>query len=73
MARDPRGKRRRDLPQRFVENSVQTAILIAATETLEAFANSVGLIAIDEVNTELPDISGQKGRLAMPVRGRLLR
>ena len=64
---------RRDLPQRFVENSVQTAILIAATETLEAFANSVGLIAIDEVNTELPDISGQKGRLAMPVRGRLLR
>ncbi|MDG2405642.1 MAG: peptidoglycan DD-metalloendopeptidase family protein, partial [Paracoccaceae bacterium] len=64
---------RRDLPKRFVEDPLQTAILIAATETLAAFANSVGLIATKELSAALPDISGQKGRLAMPVRGRLLR
>lgn len=64
---------RRDLPKRFVEDPLQTAILIAATETLAAFANSVGLIATEELSAALPDISGQKGRLAMPVRGRLLR
>jgi hypothetical protein len=29
---------RRDLPQRFVEDPLQTAVLIAATETLAAFA-----------------------------------
>ena len=44
-----------------------------ATETLAAFANSVGLIATEEITTALPDIAGQKGRLAMPVRGQLLR
>ena len=64
---------RRDLPQRFVEDPLQTAVLIAATETLAAFANSVGLIATEEITTALPDIAGQKGRLAMPVRGQLLR
>ena len=64
---------RRDLPQRFVEDPLQTAVLIAATETLAAFANSVGLIATEELTTALPDIAGQKGRLAMPVRGQLLR
>ena len=64
---------RRDLPQRFVEDPLKTAVLIAATETLAAFANSVGLIATEEMTTELPDIAGQKGRLAMPVRGQLLR
>jgi septal ring factor EnvC (AmiA/AmiB activator) len=64
---------RRDLPQRFVEDPLQTAVLIAATETLAAFANSVGLIATEEMTTALPDIAGQKGRLAMPVRGQLLR
>jgi len=40
---------------------------------LAAFANSVGLIATEEMTTALPDIAGQKGRLAMPVRGQLLR
>ena len=64
---------RRDLPQRFVEDPLQTAVLIAATETLAAFANSVGLIATEEMTMALPDIAGQKGRLAMPVRGKLLR
>ena len=64
---------RRDLPQRFVEDPLKTAVLIAATETLAAFANSVGLIATEEMTTALPDIAGQKGRLAMPVRGQLLR
>ena len=64
---------RRDLPQRFVEDPMQTAVLIAATETLAAFANSVGLIATEEMTTALPDIAGQKGRLAMQVRGQLLR
>ena len=64
---------RTDLPRRFTEDPVKTALLIAATETLEGFASGLAEIAVDEVPGSLPDISERKGTLALPVRGRILR
>lgn len=64
---------RTDLPRRFVENPVQTAILIAATETLEGFASGLSEIAENEAPGSLPDISHRRGNLPLPVQGQLLR
>ncbi|MGY3438317.1 MULTISPECIES: murein hydrolase activator EnvC family protein [unclassified Marinovum] len=64
---------RTDLPRRFVENPVQTAVLIAATETLDAFAGGLGTIAENEAPGSLPDISHRRGNLPLPVQGQLLR
>ena len=64
---------RTDLPRRFTEDPVKTALLIAATESLEGFASGLSQIAVDEVPGSLPDISERKGALALPVQGRILR
>lgn len=64
---------RTDLPRRFTENAVQTAVLIAATETLEGFASGLSTIAENEAPGSLPDISHRKGNLALPVQGQVLR
>lgn len=64
---------RTDLPRRFIKDDSKVAILIAATETLDAFASGLSTIAVDESQISLPDISELKGRLAMPVRGTVLR
>lgn len=64
---------RTDLPRRFNEDRVKTALLIASTETLEGFASGLSQIAVDEVPGSLPGISGRKGQLPMPVQGRILR
>jgi len=64
---------RTDLPRRFTEDPVRTALLIASTETLEGFASGLSEIAVDEATGSLPDISHRKGKLPLPVQGRLLR
>lgn len=64
---------RTDLPRRFTEDPVKTALLIAATESLEGFASGLSQIAVDEAPGSLPDISDRKGTLALPVQGRILR
>lgn len=64
---------RTELPRRFTEDPVRTALLIASTETLEGFASGLSEIAIDEAEGSLPGISHRKGSLPMPVRGRILR
>lgn len=64
---------RTDLPQRFTEDPVKTALLIASTETLEGFASGLSQIALGETSNDLPDITDQKGDLALPVPGRVLR
>jgi septal ring factor EnvC (AmiA/AmiB activator) len=64
---------RTDLPRRFTENAIQTAVLIAATETLEGFASGLSTIAENEPDGSLPDISHRKGALPLPVQGTLLR
>lgn len=60
------------LPRRFTEDPVRTALLIASAETLEGFASGLSEIASDEAGGSLPDISHRKGKLPMPVQGRIL-
>ena len=64
---------RTDLPQKFSADPVRTAILIASTETLDAFAGGLSKIATSEALGPLPDISTLKGALPFPVEGRILR
>lgn len=64
---------RTDLPRRFSEDPVKTALLLASSETLEGFASGLAGIAVDEVPGSLPKISERKGELALPVDGRILR
>ncbi|MEO0771871.1 MAG: peptidase M23 [Pseudomonadota bacterium] len=64
---------RTDLPQRFTEDPVKTALLIASTETLEGFASGLSEIAINETPGSLPGITDRKGQLPLPVNGTILR
>jgi septal ring factor EnvC (AmiA/AmiB activator) len=64
---------RDDLPKRFVEDPAQTAILLAAADTLDIFADGLSLIAKNEAEGSLPDITTRKGTLPMPVRGKVIR
>ena len=64
---------RSDLPRRFAEDPVKTALLIASSETLEGFASGLSEIAVGESAGSLPDISHRKGKLLPPVQGRVLR
>lgn len=63
---------RTDLPRRFTEDAVATALLIASTETLDAFAN--GLAATVDADTgPQPDATALQGTLPLPVQGQILR
>ena len=62
---------RTDLPRRFTEDPVQTALLIASSETLDAFAGGLAQSLPQAADTGT-DVAG-RGDLPLPVRGRLLR
>ena len=66
---------RTDLPKRFTEDPIATAILIASTETLGGFASGLSEIVADEdLNTETPvSIEARIGDLPLPVQGLVLR
>lgn len=64
---------RTELPMRFTEDPIRTALLIASSDTLEGFASGLSEIATDEASGSLPGISHRKGTLPLPVRGRILR
>ncbi len=64
---------RTDLPLRFTEDPVRTAILIASTETLDGFASGLSEIITDEVAPAPVNLDGQVGDLALPVQGLILR
>lgn len=64
---------RTDLPRRFTEDPVRTAILISSTETLEGFASGLGNMAGDEIAPISSDINARKGQIPLPVQGVLLR
>lgn len=64
---------RKDLPKKFVEDPVRTAILISSTKTLDAFAGGLSKITTSEVLGPLPDIGTLKGSLPLPVEGVVLR
>lgn len=62
---------RTDLPRRFVGDQIQMQLLVASTETLDAFAKGLA-----ENVPSGPATANQildKGNLAIPVRGQLLR
>ncbi|MGX0976636.1 septal ring factor EnvC (AmiA/AmiB activator) [Roseovarius sp. MBR-51] len=63
---------RTNLPRRFTEDPVRTALLIASTETLEGFASGLSQIAVDEAVGSLPDITARKGSLPLPAEGIIL-
>jgi septal ring factor EnvC (AmiA/AmiB activator) len=63
---------RGDLPRRFTEDPVRTALLIASAETLEGFAGGLSGIAVNEVAGSLPGIGPRKGSLPLPVEGVIL-
>lgn len=64
---------RKDLPLRFTEDPVRTAILIASTETLDGFASGLSEIVTDEVAAAPVRLDGQAGDLQLPVQGLVLR
>ena len=64
---------RTDLPRRFTEDPIATALLVASTETLEGFASGLSQIAVNEAPGSLPAIVARKGDLPLPVDGRILR
>ena len=64
---------RTDLPRKFTEDPVRTALLIAASETLDGFASGLSEIAESEVALDLPSARARRGRLPLPVAGALLR
>ncbi|HEY9037933.1 MAG TPA: peptidase M23 [Roseovarius sp.] len=64
---------RTDLPRRFTEDPVKTALLIASAESLDGFASGLSQIAVDETPGSLPGITSRKGQLPLPVQGRILR
>ncbi len=63
---------RTDLPTRFTEDPVRTAILISSTETLGGFASGLSLIGVEEIEDTDIDISEQKGEIDLPVQGVIL-
>jgi len=64
---------RTDLPRRFTEDPVRTAILISSTETLDGFASGLSQIAAEgEVAETQADISARKGQIPLPVQGVVL-
>ena len=64
---------RTDLPIRFTEDPVRTAILIASTETLDGFASGLSQITENETEISLPPLDDRIGGLQLPVKGLLLR
>jgi len=63
---------RTDLPRRFTEDPVRTAILISSTETLDGFASGLSQIATGEIAESSADIGTLKGQLPLPVQGIVL-
>ncbi|WP_415404945.1 murein hydrolase activator EnvC family protein [Tateyamaria sp. SN3-11] len=64
---------RTDLPVRFTEDPVRTAILIASSETLDAFSTGLANIATDDAGWTPPSIDDRIGTLPLPARGLILR
>ncbi len=63
---------RTDLPRRFTEDPVRTAILVSSTDTLDAFADGLSDIASGDISDTSADISMLKGQLPLPVSGIVL-
>ncbi|CAD0186729.1 Membrane-bound metallopeptidase [Ruegeria sp. THAF57] len=63
---------RTDLPRRFIEDPIRTAILISSTETLEGFASGLSEISEGEIAQTDANVSNRQGQIALPSRGVIL-
>ncbi|WP_170480088.1 murein hydrolase activator EnvC family protein [Ruegeria arenilitoris] len=63
---------RTDLPRRFVEDPVRTAILIASTETLDGFASGLSQISDSGIIESNSNIKDRKGQIELPTQGVML-
>ncbi|MES0863441.1 peptidase M23 [Ruegeria sp. SCPT10] len=63
---------RTDLPKRFVEDPIKTAILISSTETLDGFASGLSEISEGEIAATDASVASRKGDVPLPVQGILL-
>ncbi len=63
---------RTDLPRRFTEDPVRTAILISSAETLAGFASGLSEISNAPIPEADTGLSVDKGALELPVQGVLL-
>jgi septal ring factor EnvC (AmiA/AmiB activator) len=64
---------RTDLPRRFTEDPAAVALLLASTQTLDAFAAGLGATVQDELDTAVADATALKGRIPLPVQGEVIR
>ena len=64
---------RTDLPRRFTEDPVRTALLVAGADTLAAFADGLADVVDGGLGGPVPDAGAAKGTLSLPVQGRILR
>lgn len=60
---------RTDLPRRFADDPVQTAVLLGSSETLSAFASGL----TDTQTNAGPDAISIKGEIPLPVSGQVIR
>lgn len=63
---------RTDLPKRFVEDPIKTAILISSTETLDGFASGLSEISEGEIASTDASVASRMGDVQLPVKGILL-
>ncbi|XDA98532.1 peptidase M23 [Sulfitobacter sp. LCG007] len=63
---------RTDLPRRFTADDIGMAVLIAASETLDAFASGLSQVPIRETGADLPVPELHGGALPLPVQGVML-
>ncbi|WP_373028058.1 murein hydrolase activator EnvC [Sulfitobacter sp.] len=64
---------RTDLPKRFTEDPVRTAILISTSETLSGFASGLSQMTSEQIEPAPLNIDGEVGTLPLPVQGLVLR
>ena len=64
---------RTELPRRFTEDPVRTAILISSSETLDGFASGLSQVTENETEVDLPSLDDRIGDLQLPVKGLMLR
>ena len=64
---------RTELPRRFTEDPVRTAILISSSETLDGFASGLSQVTENETAVDLPSLDDRIGGLQLPVKGLILR
>ena len=64
---------RKGLPKRFVDDPSKTAILIAASDSIDTFIKGLSTFALEDLAEPPPDIKKNESLFPLPVNGRILR